>query len=540
MKEPTILSDLLNRRLALLGAADHLSLLAQSLHGIERESLRVTADGSLAQSAHPTELGSALTHTQITTDYSEALLEFITAAKADPAETLDDLGRIHRFVASQLDGEYLWSPSMPGLLPDEADIPIARYGSSNIGRLKHVYRQGLALRYGKTMQCIAGIHYNFSLDEAIWPLLQQLDGNTQSACDYQSAGYIALIRNFRRYSWLLMYLFGASPALDASFLRGRPHQLQQLDADTLYLPYATSLRMSDLGYQSSAQSGLTPCYNDLDSYIESLRRAVATPYPAYAEIGTKDASGQWLQLNSNIIQIENEYYSNIRPKRVTYSGERPIQALSNRGVQYVEVRCLDINPYLPLGIDLQQARFLDLFILFCALHDSPLLAGGECHASTDNFLKTVKEGRRPGLQLQRDGQAVGLLDWAAELLAAFAPIADLLDRAHGGEAYRLALQAQQGKVTDPAQTPSARILAELQSRGESFRSFALRQSKAHAEALRNQPLSPAEQADFERMARESLAEQAQLEGAEEGDFDAFVAAYQASILGDFVENSAEG
>ncbi len=525
------MSDLLNRRLALLGEADHLSLLTRCLHGIERETLRVTTSGELAQTAHPVALGSALTHAQITTDYSEALLEFITPAEPDPADTLADLERIHRFAASRLDGEYLWSPSMPGLLPEEADIPIARYGSSNIGRLKYVYRQGLALRYGKTMQCIAGIHYNFSLAEGIWPLLQQLDGDTQSARDYQSAAYIALIRNFRRYSWLLMYLFGASPALDASFLRGRPHQLQQLDADTLYLPYATSLRMSDLGYQSSAQSGLTPCYNDLASYTESLRSAVATPYPAYAEIGTKDANGEWLQLNTNIIQIENEYYSSIRPKRVTYSGERPIQALMSRGVQYVEVRCLDINPYLPLGIDLDQARFLDAFILFCALQDSPLLASGVCRASTENFLKTVKEGRRPGLHLQRDGVPIELQAWAGELLDAFAPIATLLDRAYGGDAYRDALQLQRRKVEDADLTPSARVLAELQARGESFRDFALRQSKAHAATFRSQPLTADEEAAFERMARQSLAEQAELEAAPAGDFDTFVAAYQASILG---------
>ena len=262
----------------------------------------------------------------------------------------------------------------------------------------------------------------------------------------------------------------------------------------------------------------------------SYYRATATPYAPYAEIGTKDASGEWQQLNSNIIQIENEYYSSIRPKRVTHSGERPIQALRSRGVQYVEVRCLDINPYLPLGIDLQQARFLDAFILFCALADSPLLADGECHACTENFLKTVKEGRRPGLHLQRGGQQVELRAWAGELLEAFAPIAALLDRAHGGEAYREALQAQRAKVLDPQLTPSARLLAELQRNGESFRAFALRQSRAHAETFRAQPLSAAEEQAFERMARESLAEQAELERAPEIDFDQFVAAYQASIL----------
>ncbi|MGE8361741.1 glutamate--cysteine ligase [Pseudomonas sp.] len=522
------MSDLFPRRLALLGERANLSLLSQCLHGIERECLRVDNDGQLALTAHPAALGSALTHPQITTDYSESLLEFITPAKADPAATLDDLEQIHRFAYSKLDGEYLWSPSMPCALPEEEVIPIARYGSSLIGQLKYVYRKGLALRYGKTMQCIAGIHYNFSLPDELWALLQQAEGDTRSAKDFQSARYIALIRNFRRYSWLLMYLFGASPALDSGFMRGRPHRLQQLDATTLYLPYATSLRMSDLGYQSSAQAGLTPCYNDLNSYTDSLRAAVGTPYPPYVEAGTK-RDGEWLQLNTNILQIENEYYSNIRPKRVTYSGERPIQALMARGVQYVEVRCLDINPFLPLGIDLVQSRFLDAFLLFCALKDSPQLENTECHSCTDNFLKVVKEGRRPGLHLQHDGKQVELKDWAHELLDSIQQLSSLLDQSHASDAYSQALAAQRAKVDDVSLTPSAQVLAELRQ-GESFTQFALRQSKRHAEHFRGQPLDAEQQAAFEAASAESLAQQAELEAQPEGDFDTFAAAYQASIL----------
>ncbi|MHC6223404.1 glutamate--cysteine ligase [Pseudomonas sp. X10] len=521
------MSELLNRRLSLLGA--NLPLLKQCLHGIERECLRVTEDGRLAQTPHPEALGSALTNEQITTDYSESLLEFITPALTDPAQTLDNLEQIHRFAYSKLGNEYLWSPSMPCPLPAEEDIPIAEYGTSNIGQLKHVYRKGLALRYGRTMQCIAGIHYNFSLPEALWPMLRDAEGSQENDRDYQSAAYIALIRNFRRYSWLLMYLFGASPALDAGFLRGRPHQLDTFNAETLYLPYATSLRMSDLGYQSSAQAGLTPCYNDLASYTDSLRKAVATPYAPYVEIGThKD--GEWVQLNTNILQIENEYYSNIRPKRVTYTGERPIQALMARGVQYIEVRCLDINPFLPLGIDLPQARFLDAFLLFCALEDSPQLRNGECGQCTSNFLSVVKEGRRPGLELQLDGQPVALKTWAEELLARIAPLAELLDRAHGGDEHGQALALQRAKVDDPSLTPSAQVLASMTEHKESFAHFALRQSQAHAEQFRGQPLDPAQQQAFEVLARTSLEEQARLEQQEIGDFDLFVGAYQASIL----------
>ena len=521
------MSELLNRRLSLLGA--NLPLLKQCLHGIERECLRVTAEGRLAQTPHPEALGSALTNEQITTDYSESLLEFITPALADPAKVLQSLDEIHRFVYTQLGDEYLWSPSMPCALPAEEDIPIAEYGTSNVGKLKHVYRKGLALRYGRTMQCIAGIHYNFSLPEALWPLLREAEGSEQNDRDFQSAAYIALIRNFRRYSWLLMYLFGASPALDKAFLRGHPHQLEELDAETLYLPYATSLRMSDLGYQSNAQAGLTPCYNDLASYTDSLRKAVGTPYPPYVEIGThKD--GEWVQLNTNILQIENEYYSNIRPKRVTYTGERPIQALTSRGVQYVEVRCLDINPFLPVGIDLPQARFLDAFLLFCALNDSPQLGNGECGQCTSNFLTVVKEGRRPDLELRREGQPIGLRDWACELIGRIAPLAELLDRAQGGDEHVKAVAAQQAKIDDASLTPSAQVLARMTEHDETFVQFALRQSRLHAETFREQPLGIERQQAFETLARESLAEQSRLEQQEVGDFDLFVGTYQASIL----------
>ena len=523
------MSDQLTRRLALLDEPANRPLLGQALHGIERETLRVDEQGQLALTPHPTVLGSALTHERITTDYSEALLEFITGTSTDPAQTLDELERVHRFTCGKLGGEYLWSASMPGPLPAEEDIPIARYGSSHVGRLKYVYRKGLALRYGKTMQCIAGIHYNFSLPETLWPLLKAAEGDTRSDRDYQSARYIALIRNFRRYSWLLMYLFGASPALDANFLRGRSHQLQQLDADTLYLPWATSLRMSDLGYQNNAQAGMTPCYNDLDSYTQSLRQAVSTPYPPYVAMGTQ-RDGEWLQLNTNLLQIENEYYSIIRPKRVTEAGERPLPALLARGVQYVEVRCLDIDPFLPVGIDLPEALFLDTFLLYCTLQDSPLLMDGECGRCTDNFLKTATEGRRPGLRLQKDAQSVELRQWAEELLSAMGPVAELLDRARGGQAHAQALQDQRAKVEDVEKTPSARVLATLRERGESFTAFALRQSREHAQAFLAAPLAADEQARFEALARESLLTQQRIEAEDEGDFDTFVAAYQASLL----------
>ncbi len=365
------MTDLLHRRLRLLAESAHRPLLGQGLRGIERETLRVNPDGSLALTPHPAGLGSALTNPLITTDYSESLLEFITTPEPDIATALLQLDAVHRFAYGRIGDELLWSQSMPCRLPAEDEIPIARYGSSNIGRLKHVYRQGLAVRYGRTMQCIAGIHYNYSLAEPLWRVLQEAEHTPGSARDAQSERYIALIRNFDRYSWLLMVLLGASPALSEAFLRGRPHRLERLSADTLYLPWATSLRMSDLGYQNTAQAGLMPAYNDLPSYMRQLARAVQLPHAPYEEIGTRREDGEWLQINTNVLQIENEYYATIRPKRVIRPGERPLEALASRGIQYVEVRCLDVDPFEPVGIGLEAARFLDAFLLFCALDESP-------------------------------------------------------------------------------------------------------------------------------------------------------------------------
>jgi len=524
------LSNLLTRRLALLAQPEHRPVLG-GLRGIERETLRVDARGHLASTPHPVAMGSALTHPQITTDYAETLLEFITPAEADIATTLDKLDGIHRYAYSKLGDELLWSQSMPCQLPGEDEIEIAWYGTSNMGTLKHVYRRGLALRYGKAMQCIAGIHYNYSLDERLWRVLAQHEGNEKrlSPKSFQSEAYLATIRNFRRYSWLLMYLFGASPVLSSGFLRGRPHKLETLSDDTLYLPYATSLRMSDLGYQNDAQSGLSPHENCLDSYVATLTKAVNQPYEPYAKLGTK-RDGEWIQLSTNVLQIENEYYSTIRPKRVIQTGERPIQALCARGVQYIEVRCMDVDPFEPVGISVQTGRFLDAFLMFCALEESPVIPPEESLRHTENFARTVKEGRRPGLTLTSDDGEISLQAWGLQLLERIQPVAALLDAQRGDTVHADAIAQQAAKLRDAELTPSAKVLAALRANGKSFATFGLAQSKQHAAYFRGHPPSAEEAAYFDGLAAVSLAEQAEMEAAPQSSFDDYVAAYRASNL----------
>ncbi|CAH2806407.1 MAG: Glutamate--cysteine ligase (EC [uncultured Paraburkholderia sp.] len=527
-------TDAFSHRLSVLTSGPQRDALIRGLRGIEKESLRVTQDGKLALTPHPRALGSALTHPSLTTDYSEALLELITPAEQDVAVTIDKLDTLHRFVYAGLGDEILWNNSMPGLLPDtDEGIPIPNYGTSNIGKLKYVYRIGLALRYGRTMQCIAGIHYNYSLNEEVWLLLHADQQSTARAVDFQSERYLALIRNFRRTNWLLMYLFGASPALDRRFLRDRKHTLETFDADTLYRPYATSLRMSDLGYSNTtAQAALHADYDTLPGYLDVLAKAVSQPYPAYEAIGTQ-RDGEWVQINTNVLQIENEFYSTIRPKRVTYPGERPLHALAARGVQYVEVRCMDIDPFEPTGISLETSRFLDAYLLVCALDDSATLPPPAYAEANQNFGRVTMEGRKPGLELVRDGAPVAMLDWANELMTKIEAAADALDSLQGGDAHARSVAAQRAKLADASLTPSARVLQTMRDKRQSFLAFGLEQSEAHAAYFRSHPLDAAETKAFTELAVQSLAEQTQLEKEEVGSFDAFVAAYRAYTLNRF-------
>lgn len=525
------MDQLLSQRIALLSENNHRQWLNQGRRGIERETLRVNHQGKLALTPHPRALGAALTHPEITTDYSESLLEFVTPALSDVKAVIDELTNIHHFAYQHIGDEYLWDASMPCELPEDAEIPIAEYGTSHSGMLKHVYRKGLALRYGKHMQCIAGLHYNFSFHPEVWKILhaaeQQSDAPTSDR-DYQSDAYIALVRNFRRYGWLLMYLFGASPALASSFLQGKAHRLDVLSKDTLYLPYATSLRMSDLGYTSNAQAHLAPYYNNLDGYIQSLRHLANLPYQPYVDMGTKRGD-EWIQINTNLLQIENEYYAVIRPKQVTKRCERPWEALAARGVQYVEVRCMDIDPFETVGISEETGRFLDVFLHYLAFLSSPLSTDEENKESKHNFERVVTQGRRPGLMLQHQGQAISLKEWGSQMIEDMHDVAVLLDSIHGGSSHTDAVLSQKMKLDDIAMTPSARVMNEICSSGGSFMRFILKRSEAAAVAMRNAPLDTETEKRFTEEAQQSLIDQVNLEKTQTGSFDDFIADYCARI-----------
>jgi len=476
--------------------------------GIEKESLRVRPDGALATTPHPEQLGSALTHPHITTDFSESQLELITRVHSNAEACLKELTEIHQFVYRAIGDELLWCASMPCGLPSDDAIPLGRYGSSNVGRAKHVYRTGLSHRYGRRMQTISGIHYNFSLPEP------------------QSNGaYFGLIRNFRRHSWLLLYLFGASPAVCSSFVEGRNHELQKLGDGARYLPYATSLRMGRLGYQSDAQSSLKVSYNNLESYAASLQDALTRPYPPYERIGIRDGAG-YRQLATSMLQIENEFYGTIRPKRVIRPGERPLHALRERGVEYVEVRLMDLDPFIPIGIAPDTLHFLDMYLLNCLLRDSPPDTPEELAAIVRNKQRVAARGREPGLRLIRGAQEVPLAEWGGQVLAECAPIAAALDAAKGGTAHRDALASATAALRGADATPSARILETMaRDYGNSYVRFVLAQSVAHRESILGLPFADDAAQRHTRLARASLDRQREIEARDALPFDEFLQQY---------------
>ena len=499
--------------------------------GIEKEGLRATPDGTLAATPHPAGLGSPLTHPHITTDFSESQLELITGVHGEVEACRDELTEIHQAVYRNIGDEVLWGMSMPCTLPDDDEIPLARYGGSNVGQAKTIYRRGLSYRYGRRMQTISGIHYNFSLPEAAWPVLQQADEYSGPARAHQDDAYFALIRNFRRHSWLLLYLFGASPAVCASFVAGRTHVLQELKPGTMYLPYSTSLRMGPLGYQSDAQASLAVSYNCLESYARSLYAALTEPYPRYAAIGINDGAGNYRQLSTTLLQIENEFYGTIRPKRPIQPGERPLHALSERGVEYVEVRCMDIDPFCAIGIQADTMRFLDVFLLHCLLTESPPDTPEEIAANSRNQHRVAQRGREPGLRLDRRGGEVTLAAWSEELLRECASVAAAFDDACRSRAYRDVLSAASAAIAEPSATPSARVLREMeQSHDRSHLRFGLAQSLRHRKHLLELPWSAAAESRHARLTEESRVAQWQIEAADAVSFETYRRQYLALDL----------
>ena len=524
------MSSVVKRRLRGLVQALGPSPFAGRRVGVEKESLRVDRAGYISQRPHPADLGSALTHPTITTDFSEALLEFVTPAYCGVRETSRSLRHLHQFTYPLIGDEVLWATSMPCMVTGDRSIPIASYGTSNVGTMKHVYRRGLSHRYGRVMQTISGVHFNFSLPRPFWTAFREIEGrNGERLGTFSSDGYFALIRNFHRHGWLVPLLFGASPAICRSFLGNAPHAFSELGRGTLYEPFGTSLRMSDIGYKNKSQRQLGISYASAADYVRTLHEATEAPHPPYEEIGVV-VGGEYRQLTANLLQIENEYYSFVRPKQIARSGEKPTVALQRRGVRYVEIRALDVDPFSPTGIEEDTMRFMEAFLVHCALDPSPPISAHERNESDENQRLVAVRGRDPALRLRRTGASVPVFDWAREIIDAVAEIAEVLDASSRSRRYADAVASCCAALDDPQRLPSARVLDELRARSEAFFEFAMRKSVEHRSALLDAALPTGRREALEAEAAASLRTQREIELADRLTFTEYLDRYFAQRL----------
>lgn len=500
-------------------------IFTQIQRGIEREALRMNEQAELSDKPHAKALGSALTHSDITTDYAESLLEFITPVHKDIDELVDYLADLHRFTLDNIDGELLWPMSMPCMVAKEENIELANYGTSNVGQMKHIYRQGLKHRYGSLMQVISGLHFNYSLGDDAWPVLQEFFNDESDVTDFRSTRYFSLIRNFHRLGWVVPYMFGASPALCGSFIKNdMPYDFEKLGNGTYYLTHGTSLRLSDLGYTNSEQDNLSICYNDIENYVDSVNNAISMPSEKFEKIGFKEGD-VFKQLNSNVLQIENELYAPIRPKRVAKSGQKPSEALKEGGVEYIEVRSLDVNPFVNVGIDKTQIRFLDMFLMHCLLWQDKPMSQEKRQQKIRNLNNVILNGREPGLMLEEGDSEISLEDWMTRLFDALGTIADLFDHHNSGTDYRDCLNELRPMVSDPQATLSGKLMTLLKANELDNTPFGVAQAKKFKQEFSEQDYRQLSAETLRQRAVQSLAEQADIEAADTQSIDDYLADY---------------
>lgn len=478
-------------------------------HGLERETLRVNKNGEISLSPHNHEKwGSPLTNKYISTDFAEPMLELITPIFKTEAEAVKFLRDIHVFIVKNLKDELLWPSSMPPKLPKDKYIPLANYGTSNEAIKKTIYRHGLGIRYGRKMQTISGIHYNFSFSDSFWFKLHKEEKSTKNLQDFITDKYFHIMRNFLRYGWLITYLYGATPALDKSFLDNtRPKTLNKCGKNACYSQYATSLRMSDFGYNSKIQTQLAVSFNNLDQYLEDITFGISTSHKPYTKLGI-EKGGQKLQLNDHILQNENEYYSPIRPKQPPKKGETVIGALKNRGIKYLEIRGVDINPDEPAGVSVETMKFIKILLTYCLFMPSPDISKPEKCGHMMNFNQVAMYGRNPELKIKVDNKETNMMAFASKLLTEMRKIAGI----YGHEDL---LEEQILKTKDPSLTPSSKVVKDLLNNGECFLGMNIKRAFEYKKELQSGKINKKFIEKMESEAAASLHKQKYLEAHDE-------------------------
>lgn len=406
-------------------------LIKNNLRGIEKECLRVSQNGNISKKRHPLSLGSALTNSFITTDFGEAQLELITPPNNSIQNSLDYLNNIHYFVSQNIyEDELLWPMSMPCNIHYDSEIIVANYGESNLGKLKKTYRNGLTHRYGKKMQAISGLHYNFSISQELWSKVLPKNLSADKRKHFINENYFGLMRNIIRFGCIFPYIMGASPFI-----------LDSINSCSYKIfKNATSLRSSSFGYHNNLTT-VHVSYNSVEEYIQNIRKAVLTPNKSYTVkcINPYIKKNDY-QLNENILQIDNEYYSSIRPKSNLNSNDASLKNLAVGGVEYIELRGIDINPFSPNGIDLWQAAFIETFIMTCFFLESNPISWVEQNKYTENYNKVALHGKSKDCTVYFYGKNILITELLKILLEKLFSVSSWLDSCYNVKYYTKSIQ----------------------------------------------------------------------------------------------------
>jgi len=488
--------------------------------GLEREALRINSNGELSTNPHPLSLGHSLTNPAITTDYAESQLEFVTKPKPNTKDVLQNLGQIMAYASNKIDGELLWNLSMPAILP-AGDIPIALFGNSNAGVFKHIYRKGLRLRYGDVMQAISGLHFNFSLQETFFDFLyKHLAIKAESRNNFKTNLYMALTRNLLSSSWLLTYLFGASPAADVSFFTDPSKRLTKAGRCSYMARYATSLRMSQLGYVNSRRCNTGISYNKFDDFLVELRTLTEKKCKIFADLGIHGEADEYMQLNHNILQIENELYEHIRLKPSNQGSDRLLINLELGGVDYVELRGVDIDPFVSTGMNVSHAEFLKLYLFYCMFSPSPKHARRHIYEYKHNQNKTALMGRRKYLRLYDEKKPIDLQSFATKKLDEFEQF--LNDTGMLNQSAQDTIKIQRQKIADPSLLPSNQIWQSMADQGIDYFEFGLQASRQMKQEFSQTQLPQPFIKKMDKIVKDSIRDFNEIEGAPKSSFSQYV------------------
>ena len=488
------------------------------LNGLERETLRIDSSGRLSQKQYPSSIGSSFVHPYITTDFSEAQIEFTTHPYVRIDEMLEELNDCFLFTYHALGeiGEMLWPLSMPPRISSESEIRVAEYGNSPLGIKKHIYRLGLAQRYGKVMQTISGVHYNLSFITDFWKSHLSDESSVEARRHKYSEEYLKIIRHFNQYYFLILYLFGNSPALDYSFLdlsRNKDNFLKNFsksyDSSTFFLLHGTSLRQSPLGYNSALQEGLSISYDSREKYVETMQRALHTTH--WSHLNNKN------QLNSYILQTEAELYAPIRPKvniemKVTKTQDG-INQIAQKGIDYLEIRCLDIMYDNFLGVSREQLAFLQVLILYFLFLPDSTSSSSNMSPSAQlklkeqqkfNIEKIIWQGRNLD-KIWWDSKETSFYDFSLSLCDTLFEFATILDANYNTSLYTRSIEFFYGKFQNPQALPSQDILNIMEDKHLNHHEFGLFLSKKYQKIANDQNISKEKLDRFKKIQKDTLA-----------------------------------